>query len=308
MKILVTGGAGFIGSHIVDELIEKGHSVAVVDNLSTGKKENINDKAKFYKKDIQSEEISSIIEKENPGVVFHYAAQIDVRKSTQDPTKDAKTNILGSLNVIESFLDKATNPKHLFFASTGGAIYGEAEQIPTKESYKEEPLSPYGVAKLAVEKYLKFYNNTHDLKYTSFRFSNVYGPRQNSKGEAGVAAIFTDQILAGEQPIIFGDGKQTRDFVYVKDVVRANMIALEKEKEGVYNISTGEETSVNEIFNYLKEITGKELPEKHGKAKEGEQRRSCLDYSRAKKELGWKPEYNTKDGLKETVEWFKNKN
>jgi len=307
MKILVTGGAGFIGSHLVDKLIEKGHSVAVIDNLSTGKKENINKKAEFYNKDIRKDNISKIIKKEDPEVIFHYAAQIDVRKSTQNPIEDGKINILGSLNVIESFLDKATNPKHFFFASTGGAIYGDADQIPTKESYKEEPLSPYGVAKLSVEKYLNFYKETHNLKYTAFRFSNVYGPRQNPDGEAGVAAIFTDQIFSGEQPIIFGDGKQTRDFVYVKDVVRANMMALNKGKGGTYNISTGKETSVNEIFKYLVEFTGKEIKEKHGDPKKGEQRRSCLDYSKAKKELGWEPKYDIKKGLKETVEWFNQK-
>ncbi len=304
MRILVTGGCGFIGSHLVEELIKQGHWVVVVDNLSTGKKENLNPKARFYQIDIQDPEISQIFQKEKPEVVFHFAAQIDVRKSVEDPMSDAKINILGSLNLIQDFI-QVSGHKKFIFASSGGAIYGDTNVIPTPEGHLENPESPYGITKLTVEKYLWFYKKAYGLDYLSLRLANVYGPCQNSKGEAGVVAIFADKMLSGSQPIINGSGCQTRDFVYVKDVVESALLAMKKEKSGIYNIGTAKETSINEIFRKIKELTGSNCQEIHGPEKPGEQKRSCLDYSKAKKELNWQPKYNLEEGLKETVKWFK---
>lgn len=313
MKILVTGGAGFIGSHIVDRLVKEGHKVVIIDNLSTGKKENLNPKAKFYKLDIQSPRVAEVFKKEKPEIVFHLAAQIDVRKSVENPLEDAKTNILGSLNIIQNFINvnsrKLAPSSHKFvkfiFASTGGAIYGDADIVPTPETYPEFPLSPYGICKLSVEKYLNYYWKVFGLPYVALRYANVYGPRQNSKGEAGVIAIFLDKMLSGEKPVINGNGRQTRDFVFVKDVVEANILAMKKNKVGVYNIGTSKETDINTIFRKLKTLTGLNVKETHAPAKPGEQKRSCLDWAKAKKELSFEPKYNLDDGLKETVEWFK---
>ncbi len=310
MKILVTGGAGFIGSHIVDRLINEKHKVVVVDNLSTGKKENLNPKAKFYKVDICSSQISQIFQKEKPEVIFHIAAQIDVRKSVEDPINDAKTNILGSLNIIKSFIrvNSGLNLRKFakfIFTSTGGAIYGDADIIPTPESYLEQPLSPYGIAKLSVEKYLYYYWKVFGLNFTSLRLANVYGPRQNSKGEAGVVAIFCDKMLSGKKAIINGDGRQTRDFVYVDDVVNAAILSLKKRKNGIYNIGTSKETNINQVFRELRKLINPKIKEIHGPPKKGEQKRSCLDYKKAKRELGWSPKISTEEGFKKTVEWFK---
>jgi len=300
MKFLVTGGAGFIGSHLVDRLIKEGHKVAVIDNLSTGRKENLNPKAKFYKIDICSYRISQIFKKEKPEVVFHYAAQIDVRKSVKDPVEDAKINILGTLNILENC--KKYNIRKVIFASTGGAIYGDADIVPTPETYPELPLSPYGIAKLTIEKHLSYYYKVFGLPYVSLRLANVYGPRQNSKGEAGVVAIFCDKMLSKKQPIINGDGKQTRDFVFVDDVVEANISALKKDKVGIFNIGTARETDVNTLFKKLRELTDSKCAKIHGPTLPGEQKRSCLDYSEAKRELGWQPKYSLDKGLKKTVE------
>ncbi len=303
MKILVTGGAGFIGSHLVNRLIKENHNVTVIDNLFTGKKEYLNPKAKFYKTDIQDTKISQIFKKEKLEIVFHYAAQIDLRKSVENPIEDAKTNILGGLNVLEN--SKKYKVKKIIFTSTGGAIYGEANIVPTSENYPAYPLSPYGIAKLTIEKYLNYYYKVFDLPFVALRLANIYGPRQNSKGEAGVVAIFSDMMLSGEQPIINGDGKQTRDYVYIEDVVIASMLAMKKNKVGIFNVGTAKETNVNTIFKKLKELTKSECKEIHKPVKAGEQKRSCLDYSKIKKELNWQPKYNLEKGLKETVDWFK---
>ena len=305
MKFLVTGGAGFIGSHLVDRLIKEGHKVAVIDNLSTGRKENLNPKAKFYKIDICSYRISQIFKKEKPEVVFHYAAQIDVRKSVKDPVEDAKINILGTLNILENC--KKYNIRKVIFASTGGAIYGDADIVPTPETYPELPLSPYGIAKLTIEKHLSYYYKVFGLPYVSLRLANVYGPRQNSKGEAGVVAIFCDKMLSKKQPIINGDGKQTRDFVFVDDVVEANISALKKDKVGIFNIGTARETDVNTLFKKLRELTDSKCAKIHGPTLPGEQKRSCLNFLKAKKELGWKPKYSLDKSLNKTMEWFRNK-
>ena len=302
-KILVTGGAGFIGSHLVDRLV-KNNKVVVIDNLSTGKKENLNPKAKFYKLDICSSKISSVFKKEKPDILFHLAAQIDIRKSVKDPIEDNKINVLGSLNVIQEFF-KANRKGKLIFTSTGGAIYGDANIIPTPENYPENPLSPYGIAKLTIDKYLNYYYKVFGFKYVSLRLANVYGPRQNSKGEAGVIAIFTDKMIDNKWPKINSDGRQTRDFVYVDDVIEANILASTKNKIGVFNIGTSKETNINIIFRKIKKLTNSSCKEIHIPKKSGEQKRSCLDFSKARRELRWNPKYDLGKGLKETVEWFK---
>lgn len=335
MKTLVTGGCGFIGSHLVDRLIKEKHKVVVIDNLSTGNRKNLNPQAKFYKLDIRDKKIFDVFKKEKPEIVFHLAAQIDLRKSVENPIEDARINILGSLNIIQNFIRVISrNHSHKFaskiiFASTGGAIYGDAALVPTPESYPEFPLSPYGIEKLTIDKYLNYYYKVFSLPYVSLRLSNVYGPRQNSKGEAGVIAIFCDKMLSNQQPIINGNGKQTRDFVYVNDVVEACILAMDNKREkkekkekltfstpvekvnqqivGIFNIGTAKETDVNSIFRKIKKLTGLNCKEIHIPGKPGEQKRSCLDYSKAKKELGWQPEYDLDRGLKETVDWFRNK-
>ena len=300
-KILITGGAGFIASHLADKLIEKGHNVVVVDNLSTWKKENLNPKAKFYEMDICDSEISDIFEKEKPEIVFHFAAQIDVRKSVKDPIQDAETNILGSLNLLQN----CQEVRKFIFASSGGAIYGDTDVIPTPETHLENPESPYGICKLTIEKYLYFYEKTFGLNYTALRFANIYGPRQNSQGEAGVIAVFSNKMLKNQEVVINGDGEQTRDFVFVDDVVNAGLLAMEQEKSDIYNISTGKETNINEIFRKIKELTNSNCEEIYAPEKKGEQKRSCLDYSKIKKELNWGPEYNLEKGLEKTINFFK---
>ena len=306
-KILVTGGAGFIASHIVDRLVDEGYKVFIIDNLSTGKKENLNSKAKFYKTNIQSPKISQIFDKEKPNVIFHLAAQIDVRKSVKNPLKDARINILASLNIVQNFVRiNSSNPQQakFIFSSTGGAIYGDTDIIPTPEDHPEFPLSPYGIAKLTIEKYLNYYFKVFNIPFVALRYANVYGPRQNSKGEAGVVAIFCDKMLSGQQPIINGDGKQNRDYVFVKDVVKANISALKKQVCGIFNIGTSKQTNVNEIFQKINKLTKSNYQENHGPAQPGEQKTSCLDYKKAKEILDWKPEYDIEKGLKQTVSWF----
>jgi UDP-glucose 4-epimerase len=305
MKILVTGGAGFIGSHVVDAYLELGHEVVVVDNLSSGSIENLNPKAKFYKMDIRDSDIEDLFKNEKPDVVNHHAAQMDVRKSVEDPIYDADVNIIGSLNLLQNCIRYGV--KKFIFASTGGAIYGEQDYFPADEEHPTRPLSPYGVAKLTVEKYLYFYKEVHGLSYVVLRYANIYGPRQNPHGEAGVVAIFTSKMLKGEQPVINGDGFQTRDYTFVGDVVRANVLALSYEKSDVFNIGTGIETDVNTLFHKLKQLTGANCDEFHGPAKLGEQRRSVISYEKIYKTLGWKPMTSLDEGLRLTVEFFKNK-
>jgi len=303
-KVLVTGGAGFIGSHLTDKLIEKGYSVVVIDNLSTGSKKNLNAKAKFYKADIKDKKISNIFSKEKPDIVFHLAAQINVRKSVENPIEDAENNILGGLNILENC--KNFGVKKIIFSSTGGAIYGDASVVPTPESYIEYPMSPYGIAKLTTEKYLNYYHKIFNLPFIALRFANVYGPRQNSKGEAGVISIFCDKIFSNAQPVINGYGLQTRDFVYVLDVVGALILAMESPKTGIFNVGTSKETNINDIFSIIKKESGFAGQALYAPAQKGEQQRSCLDYSKIKAELDWSPKYDLEAGLKETVSWFKN--
>ena len=305
MKILVSGGAGFIGSHVVDAYLAAGHTVAVIDNLSSGKKENVNTGATFYEEDIRSEHIGDIFEKEQFDVINHLAAQIDLRNSVEDPLYDAQVNILGSLNLFQHAV--RFDIKKIIFSSTGGAIYGEQDVFPADEEHPIRPLSPYGVAKLTVEKYLYFYQQTYDISTVNLRYANVYGPRQDPHGEAGVVAIFAQRLLSGEECLINGDGKQTRDYVYVGDVVAANLLALDHEASDTFNIGTGIETDVNEIFDHLNTFTGAGVEPVHGPGKLGEQRRSVIDPGKAKRVLGWEPQVPMEEGMRETVRFFKGK-
>lgn len=305
MKILITGGAGFIGSHVADLLIENNFDVSIVDNLSSGKLENINPKARFYKCDARDSEIFKIIEIEKPQIVIHNAAQLSVRNSVDDPLNDASINIIGGLNVLEAC--RKIKVGKIIFASSGGVVYGEQQYFPADENHPTKPISPYGVAKLSFEKYLFYYNYIFGIKYICLRYANVYGPRQDPHGEAGVVAIFSKKLLNNEQPVINGDGKQTRDYVYVKDVAAANLSAIRNDFVGEINIGTGVETDVNDIFDILKKAAGKkDLKEVHGPAKTGEQERSVLSYKKAQTILGWEPKVKIKEGLTRTFEWFAN--
>jgi len=304
MKIAVTGGAGFIGSHIVDAYIAEGHDVVVLDNFSTGKKENVNKQAGVEKVDItDAAKIRKIFEKEKFDVVNHHAAQVNVRASVDNPTEDATVNILGGINIYEAA--RATDVKKVIFASSGGAVYGEQRYFPADEKHPKRPFSPYGVSKHANEKYLVYYKMVYGIEDVILRYTNVYGPRQNPQGEAGVIAIFTEKMMKNDQPIINGDGTQTRDYVYVDDIVRANVLALTEKARGIYNCSTGVEFSVNTVFQILKLRTGCACKMVHGPAKPGEQQRSVCSFRKIEKGLGWKPEYNLEQGIARTVEWFR---
>jgi UDP-glucose 4-epimerase len=303
LKILVTGGAGFIGSNLVDALLQEGHEVVVVDNLSTGFKQNINPRAKFYQADLCDKALASIFEKEKPDIVNHHAAQVDVRKSSEDPIADAGSNILGSLNLISNCL--RFGAKRIIYASTGGAIYGEPQYLPADENHPVNPISQYGVSKHTVEHYLHLYSITDGLEYVILRYANVYGPRQNPFGEAGVVAIFAVQMLTGKRPTIFGPGDKTRDYTHVSDVVRANIIALNHRTNGIYNIGTGVETKDQEIFDTLASVLGYKEPPVYAPLRKGEVYRISLDCSKAKKELGWSARISLREGITRTAEYYK---
>ncbi len=304
MKILVTGGAGFIGSHVVDKYVAEGHDVAVVDNLSTGFRENVHPKARFYEGDIcDAELIDEIFRKERPEVVNHHAAQMDVRRSIADPVFDARSNILGSLNVIlASVKHKA---RKFIYISTGGAVYGEPKYLPVDESHPIAPESQYGISKHTVEHYLHLYRLHSGLTYTVLRYPNVYGPRQNAKGEAGVIAIFIGQMLEGTTPTIYGDGEQVRDYVHVEDIVRANVIALEKGEDEIYNIGSGIGSTVNEIFGLLAELFSFQGKPRYGDARTGEIYKIYLNADKAYRQLGWRSQIPLEKGLRLTANWFK---
>lgn len=304
-KILVTGGAGFIGSHLTDRLIENGHKVLIIDNLSTGFKEHINPQAKFFQMDIRSAAIGKVIEKEQPTAVYHLAAQVDVRKSLEDPSLDVEINISGSINLLKSCLKHKV--QKVIFASTGGAIYGEQEYFPADERHPVFPISPYGVAKLTMEKYLHCFYENFGLNYVCLRLANVYGPRQNPKGDQGVVAIFCGKLLSGEQVTIYGDGMQTRDYVYVDDVVDAFVSALDYPKSEVFNIGTAIETNVNQLYEMLAGKVNSNSNMIYGPERLGEQKRSVIDFAKAKKELNWEPKVNLEEGLEKTLEYYQNK-
>jgi len=303
MRILISGGAGFIGSHVTDAFVAAGHHVSVIDDLSSGRRENLNPQATFYHLDVQDPGVAEVMRRERPEVLCHHAAQMDVRRSVADPVFDAKVNLVGLLNLMEH--GRVNGLQRVLFASTGGAIYGEQDVYPAPETHKTEPISPYGVAKLATERYLFFYSVAYGISYAALRYANVYGPRQNPHGEAGVVAIFAEKLLRGEPPVINGDGKQTRDYVYVGDLVRANLAALTSDFTGAVNLGTGIETDVNAIFQHLRTLSGSTAPEQHGPAKPGEQRRSVIDNSLAQRVLGWRPEVSLQDGLRETLAFFR---
>ncbi|MGB9880203.1 MAG: NAD-dependent epimerase/dehydratase family protein, partial [Anaerolineae bacterium] len=284
MKILVTGGAGFIGSHVVDAYLEQGHDVLVVDDLSTGKKEHIHPRARFYHLDIRDQALEEIFAAEKPEIVNHHAAKVSVRESMVQPLLYAEVNILGSLNLLE--LSRKYEVKKFIYISTGGALYGEPQYLPADEHHPIQPLDPYGASKACFEYYLPLYRNNYGLSFTVLRYGNVYGPRQDPYGEAGVVAIFTGQMLRGEQAVINGSGEQERDFVYVGDVARANILALDRGDGGFYNIGTSIGTSVNEIFAKLRSATGYTRPPVHGPPKAGEVFKVYLNIDKAKHELG----------------------
>jgi UDP-glucose 4-epimerase len=299
LKIVVTGGAGFIGSHIADAYIQKGHEVHIIDDFSTGRKENVNPKGTVHELDIADRKAAALIAKIKPDALNHQAAQMDLLRSVEDPLLDARINIIGFLNLLEAC--KNVGVKKVIFASSGGAVYGDKEPIPAPESHPTEPLSPYGVSKKTGELYLAYYHTAFGMPFIALRYSNVYGPRQSSKGEAGVVAIFIAQLFSGKSPMINGDGKQTRDYVFVGDVVRANVAALESDYVGPVNIGTGHETDVVTICDLLRQGLESNIAPVHGPAKVGEQRRSCLETSLAEAVLGWKAEVSLPAGLKKTI-------
>jgi UDP-glucose 4-epimerase len=303
MRILVTGGAGFIGSHVAELFLEQGHEVFVVDDLSSGREDNLPKGAAFYQLDIRSEEFSKVVLELKPEAIAHLAAQIDVRKSVADPALDADINILGTIRVVRAAAEAGA--RKVIFSSTGGAIYGEQDAFPATEEHPRRPVSPYGTSKLCAEEYLAYFRRAGGPAYVALRYANVYGPRQDPHGEAGVVAIFVKKMLAGQTPVINGDGNQTRDFVFARDVARSNLLALESDAQGVFNIGTGVETDINTLTAMLVAATGFAGKPQHGPAAPGEQLRSCVDPSLAKKVLNWHPEVDLKSGLEETVGYFR---
>lgn len=305
-KILVTGGAGFIGSNLVDKLIDLGNEVVVIDNLYSGKKEYLNPQAKFYNLSILDDKVKEVFEIEKFDYVCHLAAQIDVRKSVEDMEFDNQVNILGGLNILKNCHQFGI--KKIVFASSGGAAYGFPGQIPTAEDHLTYPVSPYGINKVSFEKYLNYYYKVFGQKYTALRLANVYGPRQYKGGEAGVIAIFTSNAISKKKSYIYGDGLQTRDYVYVDDVVNAFVLALESDFVGDLNIGTGIEKNLLEVVDAIESCLGEKLDIEHQEAKLGEERRSCLNFSKAKKEINWQSKVNLEEGIKRTIEWAKNNN
>ena len=302
MRVLLTGGAGFIGSHVAEHLLAQGHEVAIIDDLSSGKRENLPTGARFYEADIRSG-CGQIFEEFEPEALSHHAAQIDVRRSVREPDFDAEVNILGTLRLLQECVRH--NIRRVIFASSGGAVYGEPEEFPATEDHPQYPVSPYGVSKLAGERYLHFYSLHHNLPYVALRYANVYGPRQDPYGEGGVIAIFSANLAANRRSTINGTGEQTRDYVYVDDVARANVLALEGDPApGAYNVGTGVETSVNELYELARRISGRNLPARHGPAKPGEQFRSSIDPTRVGRVLGWRTGVPLAVGLEETLRSF----
>ncbi|MFA5165748.1 MAG: NAD-dependent epimerase/dehydratase family protein [Candidatus Paceibacterota bacterium] len=300
-RVLVTGGAGFIGSHLVDCLVSDGYKVAVIDNLSTGNRKNLNPRAKFYKLDIANKKVDEVFHREKPEIVFHLAAQVDLQKSILDPVADAKTNILGFINICKNC--KKYGVKKIVFSSSA-AVYGDNGCIPAKEDSPLQPVSPYGVAKLTAENLLDIYQKQFGIDYVALRYSNVYGPKQGSNGEGGVVSIFFKKAKSGEKLCIYGNGEQTRDFIYVDDVVGANLSAIQGSQTGIFNISTAKETSINELFEIVNNLVGGKATKQYLPARSGDQARSALDYSKAAQFLSWRSKYTLQEGLSNTSKWF----
>jgi UDP-glucose 4-epimerase len=307
MRILVTGGAGFIGSHTVDALVATGqHQVSIIDNLVTGKRHQLNPHARFNAVDLRdAESVRRVIEAERPEVIMHLAAQMDVRRSVADPSFDAQVNVVGFLNLMESAREHGL--RRVVFSSTGGAIYGEQEKFPAPEDHPLHPVSPYGVAKLATEAYLFFYKVQYGIDYAAMRYGNVYGPRQDPHGEAGVVAIFCGRMLEGKPCTIYGDGKQTRDYIFVGDVVRANVAAASANVSGAINVGTGIETSVNDLYHTLGTVADVTRPPEYAAARPGEQNRSVISPARAEQLLNWRPQVDLAHGLDQTFSYFKDR-
>jgi len=299
-KVIVTGGAGFIGSHLVDRLVSMDYDILVIDNLLSGSEDNLNRSAEFLKKDIRDDDLDSVLEKYSPSFIFHLAAQIDVRKSLADPIWDEGINIRGTLNLLEAAAK--VKIKKIIFSSTGGAIYGETKYAD--ENLLPKPLSPYGVAKLTCEHYLRVYSKWKNLPFTSLRYGNVYGPRQDPYGEAGVVAIFCNQLIKGKKSILYGHGTMVRDYIYVSDVVEANILSMDRGDGSIYNIGTGKPTTVNELFSVLKNISGKDSEAEMAESREGEISQVYLNCEKAKSQLNWKPKVIFDEGLKTTFNWF----
>lgn len=303
MRTLVTGGAGFIGSHAVEAVLASGHEVLVVDNLSSGKRDNLPASVAFAQVDVTSPEVERVIADFAPEALLHFAAQIDVRRAVLDPVFDAHVNILGTARVLGAAARAQT--RVVVLASTGGAIYGEQEAYPADESHATRPESPYGLSKLCAELYCGYYARVTAIRAVALRFANVYGPRQDPHGEAGVVAIFAGKMLRGEVPTVYGDGGQTRDYVYVRDVAHAVKLAAEHESaRGAFNIGTSIETDVNTLARLMAEATGYRGSIAHADARAGEQRRSVIDATRATKVLGWQPQHDLASGIRDTVAWF----
>ena len=303
MKVLVTGGAGFIGSHVTDVFLDGGHEVWALDDLSSGRRENLRPEARLVVADIRSPEAARLVESGSFEVMCHLAAQMDVRRSVTDPRFDADVNVGGFLNLLEAARNSGV--RKVVFSSTGGAIYGEQDVYPAPETHPTRPVSPYGVSKASGELYLGYYRAQYGLESVALRYANVYGPRQNPHGEAGVVAIFSERLLRGETCIVNGTGQQTRDFVYGPDVARGNLLAATSDVEGSINVGTGIETDVNRLYALLAAAAGTDRPAKHAPAKPGEQMRSSVDPSRAAEVLGWRPTVALEEGLRRTVDWFR---
>lgn len=303
--IVLTGGAGFIGSHLADAFVERGHRVVVIDDLSSGRRENLagaGEEIELHRLDVRSAAAARVVEESGAALLVHQAAQIDVRRSVADPVFDAEVNVVGSLNLFEAA--RRGGVRQVLFASTGGAIYGEQDVHPASEEHPARPVSPYGAAKLAVERYLYYYAVEHGIDAACLRYANVYGERQNPHGEAGVVAIFLERLLSGETATIHGDGGQTRDYVHVSDVVAANLAAVGREGFHVWNVGTGVETSVVELYREIARALGKDQPPHHGPAKPGEQRRSSVDPAKGRRELGLPPALPLSEGIERTAAWF----
>lgn len=304
MKVLVTGGAGFIGSHIVDKLITKGFDVVIVDNLSSGKKENVNLQAKLYQVDItSSSDLEEVFALEKPNYVIHHGAQIDIQKSIVDPVYDANINVLGTINILEKCREHSVDK--LVYASSA-AVYGNPKDLPVNELHEINPLSFYGVSKFTPELYIKIFSSMYGIKYSILRYANVYGIRQDPKGEGGVVSIFVDKILKNDPPVVFGDGEQTRDFIYVSDVAEANLAALFHGDNETFNISCNQRTSINQLISLMNSLTGQSLSPIYKESRNGDIKHSCLDNKKAVNNLAWAPKYSLEEGLRKTINYYKN--